>query len=84
MSGACVWRNSVYDVATKQYMGCFVDSEDDEGAAIEIARGEGDTAVGTQTFTIPYPPGIVGFGPGCGYKRCETKHVLGQDIVTST
>ena len=62
----CGWRNAVYDLAGRRpaYLGCFVDSEDDDGGVV-IASGVGGDS---STFTVPYPPGVFGFGPPCGQR----------------
>ena len=60
----CSWRNAIFDLNTPraQYLGCFLDSEDDDGGAV-VAEGLGGDSV---TFSVPYPPGIFGVGPTCG------------------
>ena len=44
LDGVCSWRNAVYDLngdRTPEYVGCFVDSEDDDGTATVVASGVG-------------------------------------------
>ena len=39
---SCIWRNAVFDLDNDrpQYLGCYVDSEDDDGGAL-LAEGSG-------------------------------------------
>ena len=62
----CNWRNAIFDLnrggARPTYLGCFVDSEDDDGGAV-VAEGVGGDDV---SFAVPYPAGVYGLGPVCG------------------